>query len=71
MFLKNYILYLKSRINNFKYKKNEVKDMRVITGTAKAKSLQTLEGKEIRPTSERVKEAVFSATQFEIVGRRF
>lgn len=44
--------------------------MRVITGTARGRNLQTLEGEDVRPTSDRVKEAVFSIIQFEIEGRR-
>lgn len=44
--------------------------MRVITGTARGRSLQTLEGEDVRPTSDRIKEAVFSIIQFEIEGRR-
>ena len=44
--------------------------MRVITGTARGCRLQTLEGKDVRPTTERVKEAMFSAVQFDIEGRR-
>jgi len=43
--------------------------MRVITGTAKGRKLKTLEGENVRPTIERVKEAVFSIIQFEIEGR--
>lgn len=44
--------------------------MRVITGSARGMTLKTLEGETTRPTSEKVKEAVFSALQFEIEGRR-
>lgn len=44
--------------------------MRVITGSARGMALRTLEGETTRPTSEKVKEAVFSALQFEIEGRR-
>lgn len=44
--------------------------MRVITGTARGRRLETLPGLETRPTAERVKEALFSAIQFEIEGRR-
>lgn len=43
--------------------------MRIITGTAKGIKLKTLEGDATRPTSERVKEAVFSMIQFDIEGR--
>lgn len=44
--------------------------MRVITGTARGKRLITREGAAVRPTPERVKEALFSIIQFEIEGRR-
>ena len=40
--------------------------MRIITGKARGVRLATLEGENTRPTAERVKEAVFSALQFEI-----
>lgn len=43
--------------------------MRIITGRARGTKLQTLEGEHTRPTSERVKEAVFSMIQFDIEGR--
>ncbi len=45
--------------------------MRVITGYARSKRLQTLEGEAVRPTSEKAKEAIFSSIQFDIEGRRF
>lgn len=45
--------------------------MRVITGTAKGRRLDTLEGTDVRPTTDMVKEAVFSAIQFDIEGRSF
>ena len=45
--------------------------MRVITGTARGRKLNTLPGTDtVRPTSEKVKEAIFSAIQFDIEGRR-
>lgn len=45
--------------------------MRIITGTARGTGLVTLEGEEItRPTTEKVKEGVFSAIQFDLEGRR-
>lgn len=44
--------------------------MRIITGTARGKQLATLPGNETRPTSERVKGAIFSSIQFELTGRR-
>ncbi len=44
--------------------------MRVITGLARGTRLRTLEGDSVRPTSEKVKEAVFSMLHFDIEGRR-
>lgn len=44
--------------------------MRIITGSAKGKKLATLEGEATRPTSERIKEAIFSSIQFEVESRR-
>lgn len=44
--------------------------MRVITGSARGMSLKTLEGDNVRPTTDKVKEAVFSIIQFELEGRR-
>lgn len=44
--------------------------MRVITGFAKGRKLRTLSGEDVRPTTDRVKEALFSIIQFEIEGRR-
>ncbi len=44
--------------------------MRVITGSARGRRLRELEGMETRPTTDRVKEGLFSALQFEIEGRR-
>ena len=43
--------------------------MRIITGRARGIKLNTLEGENTRPTSERAKEAVFSMIQFDIEGR--
>ncbi len=43
--------------------------MRIITGTARGTKLLAPEGENTRPTSERVKEAVFSMLQFELEGR--
>ncbi len=42
--------------------------MRVITGSCRGKKLKTLEGTDTRPTSDMVKEAVFSIIQFELPG---
>lgn len=44
--------------------------MRIITGRARGIKLDTLQGDNTRPTSERAKEAVFSMLQFDIEGRR-
>lgn len=44
--------------------------MRVITGSARGAKLQTLDGLATRPTSDRVKEAIFNIIQFDIEGRR-
>lgn len=45
--------------------------MRVITGTARGRNLETLEGEDItRPTSQATKEALFSSIQFELEGTR-
>lgn len=44
--------------------------IKIITGTAKGRLLQTLEGDLTRPTSQRIKEAMFSSIQFDIEGRR-
>ena len=44
--------------------------LRIITGKAKGKKIETLEGEATRPTSERIKEAVFSSIQFDIENRR-
>ena len=43
--------------------------MRIITGSAKGKKLVSLEGDATRPTSERIKEAIFSSIQFDVEGR--
>ncbi len=44
--------------------------MRVITGTAKGKPLSTLKGDEVRPTTDRVKEGMFSIIQFDILNSK-
>lgn len=44
--------------------------MRIITGSAKGKKLVSLEGDATRPTSERIKEAIFSSIQFDVEGRK-
>ena len=44
--------------------------MRIVSGIAKGKKLCTPEGHDVRPTIDRVKEAVFSSLQFDLEGRR-
>ena len=44
--------------------------MRVITGEARGRRLATLSGDDVRPTTDKVKEALFSIIQFDIEGRR-
>ena len=44
--------------------------MRVITGTAKGRQLSTLKGEDIRPTTDRVKEAMFSILHFNLQGSK-
>ena len=43
--------------------------MRIIAGTKRGKKLATLAGEDTRPTLERLKQALFSAIQFELAGR--
>lgn len=43
--------------------------MRVITGSARGRRLKMLEGLDVRPTTDKVKESLFSALQFDIEGR--
>ena len=44
--------------------------MRVITGTARGRKLVTPPGKDVRPTTDMVKEAVFSILQNDVPGSR-
>ena len=44
--------------------------MRVITGAARGRRLKEPVGKDIRPTTDQVKEAIFNIVQFDIEGRR-
>ncbi|MCQ2461036.1 MAG: 16S rRNA (guanine(966)-N(2))-methyltransferase RsmD [Clostridia bacterium] len=44
--------------------------MRVITGSARGMKLKTLEGLDVRPTTDQVKESIFSIIQFEVEGAR-
>lgn len=42
--------------------------MRVITGEARGRKLITLEGEDVRPTTDRVKEGMFNIIQFDLEG---
>ncbi len=42
--------------------------MRVITGEARGRKLITLEGDDVRPTTDRVKESLFNIIQFDVEG---
>ena len=44
--------------------------MRVITGTARGMKLSTLEGLDVRPTTDQVKESIFNIVQFEVENAR-
>ena len=44
--------------------------MRVISGSARGKNLESLEGLSTRPTIDRVKEGIFSSIQFLVPGAR-
>ncbi len=44
--------------------------MRVITGSARGRKLKELPGLDTRPTTDRVKEALFDIIQFEVPGMR-
>ena len=44
--------------------------MRVITGKARGINLKTPEGQQTRPTTDRVKEALFSVIQFDVPGAK-
>lgn len=45
--------------------------MRVITGTARGRKLITLEGDDVRPTTDKVKESLFNIIQFYVEGASF
>lgn len=44
--------------------------MRVIAGSAKLRRLEPIKGQNIRPTPDKVKEAIFTIIQFDIEGRK-
>ena len=45
--------------------------MRVITGSARGRKLITLEGDDVRPTTDKVKESLFNIIQFDVEGSLF
>lgn len=45
--------------------------MRIIAGKFKGRKLADFNGKQVRPTSDRAREGIFSALQFEIEGKTF
>lgn len=45
--------------------------MRIITGSMRGKKLRALDGRDVRPTADRVKEALFNILQFRVEGRSF
>ncbi|WP_077533633.1 16S rRNA (guanine(966)-N(2))-methyltransferase RsmD [Massiliimalia massiliensis] len=45
--------------------------MRVITGEARGRKLKTLDGLDVRPTTDRVKEGLFNIIQFDLPFSRF
>lgn len=47
-----------------------MKDVRIIAGSARGTKLETIEGLDTRPTTDRVKENIFNLIQFEIMEER-
>ena len=45
--------------------------MRIIAGTARSMPLKTIEGKDTRPTTDRIKETLFSILQMDVPGAVF
>jgi 16S rRNA (guanine966-N2)-methyltransferase len=45
--------------------------MRVITGSARGRKLKTLDGLDVRPTTDRVKEGLFNIIQFDLPASSF
>ena len=65
-------LYISYKIINeyvSKYKKKcGEKNVRVISGSARGKKLSSVEGLDVRPTLDRVKESIFNMIAFDILG---
>ena len=45
--------------------------MRIISGKHRGRTLKEFKGRDIRPTSDRAKEAIFNIIQFDVAGSRF
>ena len=45
--------------------------MRIIAGTARSLPLKTIEGKDTRPTTDKMKETLFNVMQFDVPGAYF
>ena len=45
--------------------------MRIIAGTARSMPLKTIEGKDTRPTTDRIKETLFNILQMDVPGSVF
>ncbi len=45
--------------------------MRIIAGSARSLPLKTIEGKDTRPTTDKIKETLFNVLQFDIAGSYF
>ena len=54
-----------------KYSAEESESMRVITGACRGRRLISPTGDDVRPTTDNVKESVFSIIQFSVEGRSF
>lgn len=62
------------KLQNLYYSINEIKEgafMRIITGTKKGKRLETPRGLDVRPTTDKIKEAIFSMLQFDLENCNF
>ena len=60
------VCYISMNILDHKKKKEKNKNMRIIGGKARGTKLYTLEGKNTRPTLDRVRESLFNILQNDI-----
>ena len=63
------VLFYFKEVQNEKYSVRSKAVMRIISGTARGRRLKTLEGMDVRPTTEKVKEAIFSRSEERRVGK--